>query len=209
MKMPAFLLIALISSCPAFAQSSCQSASQPPQQQSQPEKNDDSAPDTMKKSEKEKPKTKKIYTEEDLSRMHDGGNGISVVGNPTPAPSGAGAAPKGASNTGNSRNAARKAPSGVVPMSGQDEAYWRGKAKPLLDEIAATGLEIEKTKADIKKYGPEGFDATSGFKDNVIYIDNRNTRLEELQKHKADLEKKLDQLQEDGRKAGAPPEWFR
>jgi len=33
--------------------------------------------------------------------------------------------------------------------------------------------------------------------------------MQELEKKKADLEKKLDQLQEVGRKAGAEPAWFR
>ena len=131
------------------------------------------------------------------------GNGISVVGDSAPAASGTGAATRGANTKGDA------AGSSVVPMSGQDEAYWRGKAKQLLDEIAATDQQIEKTKADIKKYGADGFDATSGYKDNIVYIDNRNSRLEQLQKHKADLEKKLDQLQEDARKAGAAPEWVR
>ena len=194
------LLLAMTFPCLAFCQSQTSSSSQQSQQQSQPEKKDDSGAGAEKKSEKEKPKTKKVYTEDDLSSMR--GGVISVVGDSKPATSGNGAA---GNRTGNKEDSA----SGVVPMSGQDESYWRGRAKQLLDEIAATDQEIEKTKADIKKYGAEGFDATSGFKDNVIYIDNRNTRLEQLQKRKADLEKKLDQLQEEGRKAGAAPEWFR
>jgi len=33
--------------------------------------------------------------------------------------------------------------------------------------------------------------------------------VQELEKRKADLEKKLDLLQEEGRKAGALPDWFR
>ena len=94
-------------------------------------------------------------------------------------------------------------------MSGQDEGYWRGKARGLLDQIAATDQQIGKTKEEIKKYGGDGFDATSGLKDNIIYIDNRNAKVQQLEKRKADLEKKLDQLQEEGRKAGAEPAWFR
>jgi DNA repair exonuclease SbcCD ATPase subunit len=205
-KMPVMLLIALaLFSCPVRCQSQSQSSSQ--QSQPQPEKKADAAAGGVQTSEKEKPKRKKVYTEDDLFSM--GGGGISVVGDATTTASKAGAAVTGTGSKEDAKGAAGKTGSNIVPMSGEDEAYWRGKAKQLLDAIASTDQEIEKTKADIKKYGAEGFDATSGFKDNVIYIDNRNSRLEELQKRKADLEQKLDQLQEDGRKAGAPPDWFR
>jgi hypothetical protein len=136
-----------------------------------------------------------VYTEEDLSGMR--GNGVSVVGDESPA---------GAAGT---KKAEERPKAGVTPMSGQDERYWRGKARAFLDQIAATDQEIAKTKEEIKKYGADGFDATSGLKNNIIYIDNRSSKVQQLEKRKADLEKKLDQLQEEGRKAGAEPSWFR
>lgn len=102
-----------------------------------------------------------------------------------------------------------KAGTDVAPMSGRDEAYWRGKARELLNEIAALDNEIAKTKEEIKKYGTDGFDAQSGLRQNIIYIDNRNAKLQQLEKRKAELGKKLDQLQEEGRRAGASPAWFR
>jgi hypothetical protein len=172
-------------------QSSSQTQAQPEQKKAEP------AADAAKKSEKEKPKTKKVYTEEDLSSMR--GNGVSVVGDETPAGAG----------TAGTKKADGKAKTGAAPMSGQDEEYWRGKAHAILDQIAATDQEIAKTKDEIKKYGPDGFDATSGLKNNIIYIDNRSSKVQQLEKRKADLEKKLDQLQEEGRKAGAEPAWFR
>jgi hypothetical protein len=177
----------------AFSQSQ-----QDTSQQTQAEqKKTEPAADAAKKTEKEKTKPKKVYTEEDLSGMR--GNGVSVVGDEKPAGNGSAGAKK----------ADGKTKPGVVPMSGQDEEYWRGKAHTILDEIAATDQEIAKTKVEIKKYGGDGFDATTGLKDNIIYIDNRNAKLQQLEKHKADLEKKLDQLAEEGRKAGAEPAWFR
>jgi hypothetical protein len=124
------------------------------------------------------------------------GNGVSVVGDEKPAGAGA-------------KRADGKTKPGVVAMSGQDEEYWRGKARAILDAIAATDQEIAKTKDEIKKYGTDGFDATSGLKDNIIYIDNRGSKVQQLEKRKADLEKRLDQLAEEGRKAGAEPAWFR
>jgi hypothetical protein len=179
---------------PQPSQSSQQSSSQA---QSQPQQKDESAADAAKKAQKEKPKPKKVYTEEDLSSMH--GSGVSVVGYETPA--GGGAA--------GTKKADEKTKPGVVPMSGQDEAYWRGKARPLLDEIAVREQRIAKLKDDIKKYGAGGFDVTTGMKDNIAYIEDRNGQVQELEKRKRDLEKKLDELQEEGRKAGADASWFR
>ena len=178
-------------------QDTSQSSQQSSRQGQAEERKAEPAADAAKKTEKEKTKPRKVYTEEDLSGMR--GNGVSVVGDEKPAGNGAAGAKK----------ADGKTKPGVVPMSGQDEEYWRGKAHTILDEIAATDQAIEKTKDEIKKYGGDGFDATTGLKDNIIYIDNRNAKLQQLEKHKADLEKKLDQLAEEGRKAGAEPAWFR
>jgi hypothetical protein len=194
-----FLAITISSSL-AFCQS--QPSSQPQSQPSppaQPRQKDDSKTDATKKTEKEKPKAKKVYTEEDLSNMR---GGVSVVGDSTSAaPNSNGTASAGA------KGPAGKAGAGVMPMSGQDEKYWRGKAKEILDEVTAIDQEIAKTKDEIKKYGADGFDAASRL--GVIYVHNRASKVQQLEKRKSELEKKLDQLQEDGRKAGAAPEWFR
>ncbi len=177
-------------------QDSPQSSQQPSSQtQSQPEQKSEAVGDATKKSEKAKPK--KVYTEEDLSGMR--GNGVSIVGEDKPASGGAAGAKK----------AAGKPKTSVAPMSGRDEAYWRGKARVLLDQIAATEQQIAKLKDDIKKYGTGGFDVTTGMKNNVAYIEDRNGQVKGLERKKADLEKKMDQLQEEGRKAGAEPAWFR
>src|SRR5262249_30242600 len=191
-----FVLVAAIwSAAVGFAQSpsSQQSSSQG---QAQPQQKEDPAADAAKKAEKERPKPKKVYTEEDLSSMH---GGVSVVGDETST----------GTTAAETKKAGAKTKKGVVPLSGQDEEYWRGKAHQRLDEITAIDQEIAKTKDEIKKYGGDGFDATTGLKDNIIYIDNRNAKVQQLEKRKSDLEKKLDQLQEEGRKAGAEPAWFR
>jgi hypothetical protein len=182
------------SDAPPAAQSSQQSSSQT---QSQPPQKEESVADAPKKTEKEKAKPKKVYTEEDLAGMR--GSGVSVVGDDKSASS---AAP------GTSKANGKKKP-GVVPMSGQDEEYWRGKARGLLDRVAATEQRIETKKEEIKKLGSGGFDITTGMKDNIAYIQDRNAQLQELEKHKADLQKQLDELQDEGRKVGAPSSWFR
>jgi hypothetical protein len=185
----------------AFGQSqpdASQQSSSQTQSQTPPEpKKRETLGDASHRSGKDKAKPKKVYTEEDLSGMR--GDSVSVVGGEKPAESGAAG----------SKTPDGNPKAGVVPMSGQDEVYWRGKARALLDEIARTDEQITKLKDDLKKYGAGGFDVTTGMKDNVAYIEDRNGQVKELEKRKADLEKKLDQLEEAGRKAGAPPAWFR
>jgi len=184
----------------AFGQSqkdTSQSAQQSSSQTHTERKKSESGGDAAKRSEKDKTKPKKVYTEEDLSGMRR--NDVSVVGDEKPT--GAGAA--------GTRKADGEKKTGVVPMSGQDEVYWRGKALELLDQITATEQQIAKLKDDIRKYGAGGFDVTTGMKKNVAYIEDRNGQVKELEKRKADLEKKLDQLEEQGRTAGAEPAWFR
>ncbi len=190
---PAAIAQAQSAASPA-SQSSQQSSSQT---QSQPPQKEEPAAEAAKKTEKEKAKPKKVYTEEDLAGLR--GNGVSVVGNDKPAASGAAATSK----------ANGKTKTGVLPMSGQDEEYWRGKARGLLDRIAVTEQRIEAKKDEIKKLGNGGFDITTGMKDNIAYIQDRNAQLQELEKHKADLQKQLDELQDEGRKVGAPSSWFR
>ena len=199
-----YILILLLATAVASPLAICQSQSSsqpapaqpaPQQQQAQPpQPKDGASADAAKKTDKDKPKPKKVFTEEDLSSLH---GGLSVVGD-------------GSSGKANSSGAGSTASSGNGNAAGgRDEAYWRGSAKQLLDAIAATDQEIAKTNEEIKKYGADGFDAQSGFKNNVIYIDNRASKVQQLEKRKADLEKQLDELQEQGRKAGADPAWFR
>ena len=157
----------------AFGQSqqdSSQSAQQSSSQTQTESKKSESGGDAANRSEKDKGKPKKVYTEEDLSAMR--GNGVSVVGNEKPTEAGAAGTKKADGET----------ETGVVPRSGQDEVYWRGKAHELLDRITATEQQIAKLKDDIKKYGAGGFDVTTGMKRNVAYIEDRNGQVKDLEK---------------------------
>ena len=168
-----------------------QSSSQPQSQATSPaQSKDPSAGDAAKKTDKDKPKPKKVYTEDDLSGI--GKSGVSVVGS-------------------DSRKTSRRARTddsngGYAPNS---EEYWRSRSQPLLDAIAATDQQIDQLKEDIKKYGSGGFDVQSGRQNNIAYIEDRNGQIQTLQKRKADLQKQLEDLEEEGRKAGAQPAWFR
>ena len=191
------LLVVWWSAVAALGQSQSQS---PTQSQPQSHQKEESLADAARKARAKKGKSEpvKVYTEEDLSKL--GSGSVSVVGQETPV---AAASPESTKL-------------GVIPEasdaanSGQkDEEYWRGRARELLEQMAAVDQDISQVKDDIKKYGNAGFDPWSGLTRNVIYVDDRNSRLKKLEKQKADLVKKMDLLQEEGRKAGALPAWFR
>ena len=155
-----------------------------------PQKEDSPAEAARKAKAKKPPAAKaKVYTEDDLSGMK--GPGVSVVGE---AP-------------GRNRRAQPTGPDGDGEPN--SEQYWRGRARQILDAIAQTDVQIAQKKDEIKKFGSGGFDVTTGMKDNIAYIHDRNAQLKELENRKADLQKQLDELQDEGRQAGAPASWFR
>ena len=187
------LMLLLVMTWPlsaAFRQSQSSQQSQS-QSQAQPEEKQDSVADAAKKAQKDKPKAKKVFTEDDLSGKS---GGVSVVGD-------ANAAAK--SNTPGAK------PSGDASKSVRDEEYWRGRASQIRELMAATDAAINNLKEEIKKNGATGFDAQTGLRDNIIYVDDRNARLKQLEQRRQDLDKQMELLEEEGRKAGAQPSWFR
>ena len=205
MTWPLAAVFAQFSSSPqpsssASQQSSSQPSStqaQPPSQAQpanpdQPRQKEDSLAEAARKAKAKKAAAAKgkVYTEDDLSGLK--GPGVSVVGD----------APK--------KGARRVRPTDPGGDGGENsEEYWRGRAQDILGQIAAVDQAIAGLKEDIKKYGSGGFDVTTGMKDNIAYINDRNGQLKNLEKRKADSEKQLDELQDEGRKAGAPASWFR
>lgn len=162
-----------------------QSQSQTPAQDKQ-----DSVADAARKAKEKKAASAKgkVFTEEDLSGMKQ--DGVSVVGSET-----------------TKRSSRVSAPEDEVQPNGEE--YWRGKAQPILEEMAKIDQRIAQLKEDIKKYGIGGVDVATGMKDGVAYVHDRNGQIEKLQKKKASLQKELEDLEEQGRKAGAQPAWFR
>jgi len=144
---------------------------------------------------KPKPKATHVYTDDDLSNV---GGAISVVGD---ASSSGNSADNGASDSGAQANAASS--------GAQDETYWRGRADAIKSQIADVDRQIEDKKAEIAKAGPTSFDPSAGLSQGVIIIHDRNAELKDLEDRKQSLENQLDQLADEGRKAGADSGWFR
>lgn len=142
---------------------------------------------------KNKPKSKHVFTNDDLSNM---GGGISVVGNGSSGGS-------LAANQDSSAGLQGKGP--ATP----NEAYWRERTRAIRDQIAGVDQQIDKVKQEIAKSGPAAFDPTTGLTQNVIVLHDRNAELQRLQDREQNLEKQLEDLADEGRKAGADPGWFR
>jgi septal ring factor EnvC (AmiA/AmiB activator) len=77
------------------------------------------------------------------------------------------------------------------------------------DQIAAVDQQIEQKKVEISKAGPASMDPSTGLTQNVIIIHDRNAELKALQDRRQNLERQLDNLADQGRRAGADPGWFR
>src|SRR5260370_30702652 len=123
------------SSQPSPAQSQPQSQTEPPVP-AQPPQKEDSLAEAARKAKEKKPATAKgkVYTEDDLSSLKS--PGVSVVGE----------APK---------KGARRSPSMDPDADGgqNNEEYWRGRAREILDQITAVDDAIAQKKDEIKKYG--------------------------------------------------------
>jgi hypothetical protein len=172
-----------------------QAAAAASQTESQPPAPADSLAEVARKAREKKAKqdAPKVYTEEELSKLSS--HGVSVVG-------------EGNGPGGNSAGD-RYVPDSRDQSRDREESYWRGRARNLLSQMAATDQQIERVKEEIKKYGNGGFDPSTGLGKNVIYVDDRQSQLKRLEQQRANLDKQMDQLQEEGRRAGAQPSWFR
>ena len=198
----------------ASAQSNVQTQTQTPTQAqnqaqskaaSEPQMVDQSAPEEQSlgaiarqaKAQKPKTETTTVYTEDKLSGLS--GRGVSSVG--------AGSQSGGTSDGGNSyANSGASAGSG---SSGNNEAYWHGRAQAIRDQMAGLDRQIAGIQDEIKKKGAVTVDPMSGASAGVIYIEDRNRQIKQIEEQKEKLQQSLDDLAEEGRKAGADSGWFR
>jgi hypothetical protein len=167
-----------------------------PQPAQQTQQGTDSVADAARKAKTDKPKNapKKVYTDDDLSSLH--GGGVSVVGDKD-----SGTADKDAAGAKTGGDA------GAKPAKG--EAWWRDRAQKLRDQMAQVDSEIDKVQDEVKKGGGAGFNVQSGLTSNTVYFEDRNTKLKNLQKKKAEIQKQMDALEEEARQADVPLSWIR
>jgi hypothetical protein len=217
----AVLILALNLTPTAFGQSQSGSSSAPPAQgsgqasaaaqgqatsASQQGLQDLSVPapslgDAARKARADKPKTEttKVYTEDKLSGLS--GHGISSVGS--------GSHGGGAPSYGGNAYARPGGGNAAASSGSKDETYWRGRAGAIKDQMAELDREISRIQDEIKEKGAVSVDPMSGASVGVIYIEDRNRQIKQIEAQKAKLQSDLEALTEEGRKAGADSGWFR
>ncbi len=140
----------------------------------------------------------KVYTDDSVTTLS--GHGVSVVGD---ANSGGG----GTSYSGNSDASAGGG--GAQGAAGSQESYWRGRANEIRKQMAACDQKISEIQDEIAKQGAVSVDPMSGAQAGVIFVEDRNAQIKQVEKQKDELQGQLDALAEEGRKAGADSGWFR
>lgn len=145
----------------------------------------------------------KVYTEDKLSQLS--GHGVSVVGDGN-------AGGSGSSSGEESSYSGAGADSGASAAAGagsNGEEYWRGRARAIRDQMAQCDQEISKLQDEIAKYGAVSVDPQSGAMQSIIYVNDRNAKIKQIQDRRDGLQGQLDALEDEGRKAGADAGWFR
>ncbi len=192
------------------AQTSGQAAQTPAKDKApasaEPQLQDQSAPQDQSlgavarqaKAQKAKSEPAKVYTEDKLAGLS--GRGVSSVGS--------GNSGGGGSYGSNAYNNAA-ASSGGGQSLGSNESYWRGRANAIRGQMAQLDAQIAGIREEIKKKGAVTVDPMSGAAAGVIYVEDRNKQIQQVEAQKSKLEQQLEDLAEEGRKAGADSGWFR
>ncbi len=149
----------------------------------------------------------KVFTEDKVAGLS--GHGVSVVGD--------GNRSGDSTDAENAENSEREPSAGGAPKSNpasaqsgnSEEKMWREKAQAIHDQMAQIDARISKIQEEIQKYGAVSIDPASGARQSIIYIEDRNAQIKQLEEQKARLQSQLEALEEEGRKAGADSGWFR
>jgi hypothetical protein len=188
----------------AGAQSSLQTGAQ-----AEPQMQDQSAPAAESlgeaarraRAQKAKTATAKVYSDDSVSNLS--GHGVSVVGD--------GLVGGGSSDSGSAGGgaAASSGASGGSGAAGGGEQYWRGRANAIRAQMAQCDQKISEIQDEITKHGAVTVDPMSGAQAGVIFVEDRNAQIKQVEHQKEGLQNQLDELAEEGRKAGADSGWFR
>lgn len=144
----------------------------------------------------------KVYTDDKLSQLS--GHGVSVVGDGSAGGTGSSSEENSFTSSGENSGAHGAGASGK-----DDEQYWRGRARAIRDQMAQCDQEISKLQDEIAKLGAVSVDPQSGAMQGIIYVNDRNAKIKQIEDHKAELQTQMESLEDEGRKAGADSGWFR
>jgi hypothetical protein len=192
---------------PSSSQTSAQSSAQTAAA-SEPKMEDQSAPAAESlgeaarraRAQKAKAATAKVYGDDSVANLS--GHGVSVVGDGN---SGGG----GASYAGSAGGGAGAAGGSSGAGAAGGEQYWRGRANAIRAQMAQCDQKISEIQDEIAKHGAVTVDPMSGAQAGVIFVEDRNAQIKQVEHQKEGFQNQLDELAEEGRKAGADSGWFR
>ena len=101
---------------------------------------------------------------------------------------------------------AKNASTAAGPKKG--EAYWKGRAKQIRDEIESTDKQIKALNEKAQTGKSDGIKIGFETYNSVIYADFES-QVKELERQKEKLQKMMTALEEEARKSGALPGWLR
>ena len=182
-----------------------------PKPAKEPAQQEDSLAEAARKARANKPKDepKKVYTDDDFgsgSSSRSTGGGEQSSGG-----SAADAANRALGKAGGATGGTVVRPNGGGGNgagTGRNEAYWRQRAQGLRDQMAQVDAEIDKLQDEMKKGGNAGFNVQSGLKTDTVYFEDRETKMKRLQKKKADIQKQIDDLEDEARREEIPSSWI-
>ena len=177
----------------AFTKTPSQSQSQPEKQTTEPPAKQESIVEVARKTkaQKEKSGSAKTYTNDDVTQLPKPG-----VTTSRPDPN---------------RKREREDYEGSYPPkkgSKYFEQYWRNQFKNLQQQMDQINRQIASLREQIKQSGTAGFSAT-GVQRNMTIANDLSARLQAYENQKKQIQKQMDLLEDEGRKAGAEPGWFR
>jgi hypothetical protein len=152
------------------------------------------------RAQKAKTATAKVYSDDSVSNLS--GHGVSVVGDGQVE----GRSSDSASSAG---SAGASGATGSSGGAGGGEQYWRGRANAIRAQMAQCDQKISEIQDEITKHGAVTVDPMSGAQAGVIFVEDRNAQIKQVEHQKEGLQSQLDELAEEGRKAGADSGWFR
>jgi hypothetical protein len=170
--------------------------------QSEPQMQDQSAPPAESlgeaarraRAQKAKSATAKVYSDDSVATLS--GHGVSVVGD-------------GQVGDGSSYSGGAASGGGAQGSGASQESYWRGRANAIRSQMAQCDQKISEIQDEIAKHGAVSVDPMSGAQAGVIFVEDRNAQIKQVEHQKDGLQSQLEALEEEGRKAGADSGWFR
>jgi hypothetical protein len=161
------------------------------------------SPNSKPPTSKGEPESKRVYTNEDLEQIPPHA-GMNLSSKSAPA-RGAAQANQNAKTT-SSINLEHYA-----DRNGHGREYWHKQSQSLRDKLESVNREIESLEKQKKELsGSRGIHVTrsGGFRASGD-LSHVETRLTSCQREKGQLQRQVEQMEEDARKAEALPEWLR